>query len=263
MRRFTSCAFALAAFAFVLLLSGSAFALEFEVFSEHGDPVPSGLQNYAFSSEVTASVQEMIIVDVNTRIICTGWTGTGSVPATGTENTVSFTIYVNSTLTWNWEYEYTLKVYNPSGVGSPNPPVGIYRYLKGTSLVGSIPNFVGGYVANGFTGTGSAPASSAFPYYSIVINQPTTVTWQWEEAPTSPATQWGTPTAGMTIYGDVKYATVLADPISGINHTIYYEPVQGNLMAAWFNGITWINTVIDSAGDVGVYLKAIVSPAGV
>lgn len=32
-----------------------------------------------------------------------GWTGTGSVPATGTGDSVTFTITANSTITWNWQ----------------------------------------------------------------------------------------------------------------------------------------------------------------
>src|SRR5690606_21182749 len=32
-----------------------------------------------------------------------GWTGTGSVPPSGTGGTVNFTITQNSSITWNWE----------------------------------------------------------------------------------------------------------------------------------------------------------------
>ena len=45
-----------------------------------------------------------MIIDVNTRIICTGWIGTGSVPATGDTFSTQFTIYVNSTVTWTWSF---------------------------------------------------------------------------------------------------------------------------------------------------------------
>lgn len=34
--------------------------------------------------------------------VCAGWNSTGSVPASGTGNTATFTISSNSTLTWNW-----------------------------------------------------------------------------------------------------------------------------------------------------------------
>lgn len=35
--------------------------------------------------------------------ICTGWTGTGSIPASGNESSVTFTITAPSTITWNWK----------------------------------------------------------------------------------------------------------------------------------------------------------------
>lgn len=42
------------------------------------------------------------------RWACAGWTGTGSVPATGSTNTVAFTLSADSSLTWQWRREYAL-----------------------------------------------------------------------------------------------------------------------------------------------------------
>ena len=50
--------------------------------------------------------------------IVTGWTGTGSVPATGTGGTANFTITQNSTINWLWEQTGTpnaVKFYNYGG----------------------------------------------------------------------------------------------------------------------------------------------------
>ncbi|RKY17017.1 MAG: hypothetical protein DRP90_07185 [Planctomycetota bacterium] len=257
--------FALSVFAGVIVCGqGTASAvLTLEVTSEHGAPQPSGVTEYEFGDEVSASVQEVIIVDVDTRIICTGWTGTGSVPATGDSNEVTFTIYVNSTLTWNWAYEYTLRIYNPAGVGSSNPPVGTYRFVEGTRVSGSIPAYVSGHIGVGFTGTGSAPATSDTPFFSFVIEEPSTVTWRWADAPISSVTYWGEPSTGLTIFGGRKYSRYLYDPITGVKRTFYYDPVRGDLMVAWFNGTVWNNVTIDAAGDVGKYLDAAVGADGV
>jgi murein DD-endopeptidase MepM/ murein hydrolase activator NlpD len=40
------------------------------------------------------------------QYLSTGWTGTGSVPASGSTTSVTFTITVNSKLTWNWQTQY-------------------------------------------------------------------------------------------------------------------------------------------------------------
>jgi len=44
------------------------------------------------------------------QYVCTGWTGTGSVPASGTTTTVTFTINEPSSITWNWKVQYYLDV---------------------------------------------------------------------------------------------------------------------------------------------------------
>ena len=42
------------------------------------------------------------------RWACSGWLGTGSVPASGTSNVVSFTLTTNSSLTWQWQSQCAL-----------------------------------------------------------------------------------------------------------------------------------------------------------
>lgn len=54
--------------------------------------------NYTYSpgTSVTATA------GTRSGFVLTGWTGTGSVPASGTGSSVTFTINQNSTITWNW-----------------------------------------------------------------------------------------------------------------------------------------------------------------
>ena len=51
------------------------------------------------------------------QYVCTGWTGTGSVPASGTSSSVTFTITTASSITWNWKTQYQV-TFDKTGVGS-------------------------------------------------------------------------------------------------------------------------------------------------
>ena len=44
------------------------------------------------------------------RRICTGWTGTGSIPETGTETNVTFTIQQDSSIEWTWRTDYWTEI---------------------------------------------------------------------------------------------------------------------------------------------------------
>jgi hypothetical protein len=69
----------------------------------------------------TASVTSPASGPVNTRYVCIGWTGAGSVPASGTGSSVTFTINQQSAVTWNWKTQYLLTVTTyPGGLG-PQP----------------------------------------------------------------------------------------------------------------------------------------------
>ena len=72
---------------------------------------------------INTSVTSPVSGPTGTRYVCTGWAGTGSVPASGTAATVTFTINAPSSITWNWKTQYLLTVYvDPAGLG-PQPNV--------------------------------------------------------------------------------------------------------------------------------------------
>jgi len=60
-----------------------------------------GVHNYDFGDQVTASVSSPLFVD-DTLWTCNGWTGTGSVPTSGSGTIVAFNITEDSSITWNW-----------------------------------------------------------------------------------------------------------------------------------------------------------------
>lgn len=76
------------------------------VVSEHGTSTPAvGDHLYSSDAEVTVSVEAPSAVD-GVRAICTGWTGTGSVPASGDGSSATFVITEDSSITWNWATGY-------------------------------------------------------------------------------------------------------------------------------------------------------------
>ena len=78
--------------------------------SAYGTPTPDGpVNHHEEGTPFSCSVSPAQIETEDTRRRCTGWTGTGDVPATGTGTNVSFTTTLrNSSLVWNWESEYRI-----------------------------------------------------------------------------------------------------------------------------------------------------------
>jgi hypothetical protein len=63
---------------------------------------------YGNPSTVTNTATSPVSGGVNTRRTVTGWTGSGSIPASGTTSTVTFVATNDSQLTWNWQTQYWL-----------------------------------------------------------------------------------------------------------------------------------------------------------
>jgi hypothetical protein len=78
-------------------------------------------------TSIDASVPTPYYFSSDTRYKCIGWTGTGSVPSSGTDANVTFTITQPSQIVWKWKLQYRLGVLiNPSTL-NPTPnmnPVG-------------------------------------------------------------------------------------------------------------------------------------------
>lgn len=96
-----------------------------EVISPYGSPDPAvGTHRYAWRATVNAAVEPTVTVGGRTYV-CTGWTGTGSVPASGTTNQTGDFILteLSSSIRWEWsekrDFEYAL----PSGWSLVSLPV--------------------------------------------------------------------------------------------------------------------------------------------
>jgi hypothetical protein len=88
-----------------------------QINSTHDAPQPSQWTNTG--TIVPLSVNSPADVDGNgTRYECTGWTGTGDIPTTGSTTMVSFTLSQPSNITWNWKTQHLLNV--TSNISDPN-----------------------------------------------------------------------------------------------------------------------------------------------
>jgi hypothetical protein len=92
------------------------------VASAHDSPSPAvGDTWYDAGTLVTASVSSPADQSGGTQFRCTGWSGSGSVPGSGTGLTTTFNINAASSITWNWQTQYYLTVVtDPSGIDSPS-----------------------------------------------------------------------------------------------------------------------------------------------
>lgn len=132
------------------------------VTSPYGTPNPPvGLNDFPVSQVITASVESVVSTTPGVRQINTGWSGIGSVPATGAENEVSFTLTGFSAITWNWQVQYELTTSSTVG-GSVNASAGPWVDANASVTVEAVNN--PGFVFVGWSGDSiSASASLTFP----------------------------------------------------------------------------------------------------
>lgn len=76
--------------------------------SEHGLPEPS-VGTHSFGQGASLEFQAYGETVGSTQYICTGWTGSGSFPATGTGTTVQILLEEESSIVWLWREAYWLE----------------------------------------------------------------------------------------------------------------------------------------------------------
>jgi hypothetical protein len=86
------------------------------VSSLYGLPTPTS-GSFSYGTSITASVVSSVAGPAGTQYVCTGWTGNGDVPASGSGNSVTFSITQNSSITWNWKTQYNV-TFSQTGIGS-------------------------------------------------------------------------------------------------------------------------------------------------
>jgi len=115
------------------------------------------------------------------RYVWNGWTGTGAGNYTGTGTSVQVTMNSAVTEVASWTRQYMLTVNSP--YGAPTPATNWFD--AGTSITASVDSLVAGpiviqYSCTGWAGTGSVPESGAAASMQFTIEQPSSITWNWE-----------------------------------------------------------------------------------
>jgi hypothetical protein len=153
-----------------------------DVTSPYGSPTPASGW-FDSGTSITASVISPSAGPSGTRYVCTGWTGTGSVPSSGTGSSVGFSISLPSGITWNWKTQYLLTVLTaPSGL-SPQPtrnPLGEAGSTNGwwydaSTNVALIAQSVSGYTFTYWDVDGTSQGNGVNPI-NVGMNGPHTVT---------------------------------------------------------------------------------------
>ena len=143
------------------------------VTSQYGSPSPTS-NWYDAGSSISASVNSPVSGGTGTQYACTGWTGSGSVPATGSSCSTSFTINAASSITWNWKTQYYLTIQvNPSDGGTTSPASNWYDSGQKVSIQ-AVP--ASGYGFSSWSGSGSGSYTGTNNPASVTINSPTTET---------------------------------------------------------------------------------------
>jgi subtilisin family serine protease len=115
------------------------------------------------------------------RYIWNGWTGIGTGNYTGTSNSAQITMNSVVTEAASWTQQYMLTVTSPQGM--PRPLSGWFD--TGTSIKASVESPAAGIIVTehgctGWAGTGSVPASGTATSVQFTIDQPSSLTWNWE-----------------------------------------------------------------------------------
>lgn len=77
--------------------------------SAYGTPTPPvGVNDFPPGQSLTASVQDLVTTAPGVRQVSTGWSGVGSVAASGSTNETSFTLDNLSLITWRWQEQFLL-----------------------------------------------------------------------------------------------------------------------------------------------------------
>jgi hypothetical protein len=144
----------------------------------HGAPTPYGYGSnwLAVGTAVTEFVSSPVSQITGMQYRCTGWAGTGDVPATGSSNSVTFTVTQDSSLAWQWQTEYELQLAAGDG-GSIDRLSG--WYLEGTTVVVTA-SASNGYAFAGWTGDIPAGSETNNPLH-VTADHPRSVTATFSE----------------------------------------------------------------------------------
>ena len=147
------------------------------VTSPYGSPTPeSGW--FEVGESIIASVTSPVSGPAGIRYVCTGWTGTGSVPESGSATSVPFTINEPSSIMWAWKTQYYLTVSSTHGTtgGEDWYDEGDTAYATVTPL--TVPGSTG--VQYVFTHWSEDASGDSSPSGPIIMDRPKTAVANWK-----------------------------------------------------------------------------------
>jgi hypothetical protein len=153
-------------------------------------------------SSITGSVTSPTAGPTDTRYVCTGWTGTGSAPASGTGSTTMFTITQASSLAWNWKTQYYLTVNSAYGMtgGQGWYDSGATAYATVNPLTVSGPSGTQ-FVFIQWSGDATGTTSPSNP---ITMNAPKTAMANWKTQYLATFTQSGLDSSAASIIATIN-----------------------------------------------------------
>ena len=217
---------------------------EVTIQSEYGEITPTnGTYAVAEGTVFEASAPE-VVDNVTTQYVCTGWTGTGSAPASGTEANVSFMVLEDSSVTWNWQTNYLMSV---TVVGDGTVDVSQAWVEAGSNIVVTVlPNVLlksvqwsgdtEGTVTNGMAITLPGDRARAVTVMLTALDLGTALE--------QPALTW-------TTGGDALWMPVVEGAYDGV------DAAKSGMIASAPAGMaeSWIETSFTGGGEVGFWWK--------
>lgn len=189
------------------------------VTTARGNSVPAaGTNTYDYGTVLTAVLTNSPVLNgTTTQYVCRGWTGTGSVPASGTStNTGSFTVTTNSTLSWLWTTNYWLNTAASTG-GSVNVSNGWKTNGASVQITATADAYYH------FTGwSGSVTTNSA--QITLLMNHACSVTAGFAQNVTS---NTATPEWWLAQYGLTNFTSDAASDADGDGLSTWQEYIAG------------------------------------
>ena len=172
------------------------------VTSAHDTPNPASGTWFDSGTSVTEYVTSPADQSGTTQYRCTGWTGTGSVLASGTAATTTFTITAASTITWNWITQYQVSfAVTPTSSGTTTPSAATW-YDAGSSANSIVATAGSGYSFSTWSATtGITIAVPASASTTATVNAAGTITATFTVAPVFQIDSYGSnsATSGTTV----------------------------------------------------------------
>jgi len=188
------------------------------VTSEHGTSIPStGTNFYAWRSTVTGSVQNTVTSGL-TNWSSAGWSGSGSVPASGASTNTGSMVLTDlvSSIAWNWDTNYWLAI-NTDGNGSASTSGG--WVLSGTNVqITATPDTY--YHFAGWSGDVVTNSTT----FTIMMSRPRLVTASFSANIT---TNTGTPEWWMAQYGLTNFNIDVTNDLDRDGLSTWQEYIAG------------------------------------